>query len=127
MRINKSFDSLVGILQANKCETPQIIICKRREEFSNFRREILIRKFVNTKILQILPSKKEEIYKLIFLKKKYTKFFSSSQKIKVILPFLIYNNRVSSSISKSIHKFFLSPKKKNKSLPTLDKFLLSKD
>ena len=45
MRINKSFDSLVGILQANKCETPQIIICKRREEFSNFCREILIRKF----------------------------------------------------------------------------------
>lgn len=74
MRINKSFDSLVGILQANKCETPQIIICKRREEFSNFRREILIRKFVNTKILQILPSKKEEIYKLIFLKKKYKIF-----------------------------------------------------
>lgn len=75
MRINKSFDSLVGILQANKCETPQIIICKRREEFSNFRREILIRKFVNMKILQILPSKKEEIYKLIFLKKKIYKIF----------------------------------------------------
>ena len=75
MRINKSFDSLVGILQANKCETPQIIICKRREEFSNFRREILIRKFVNMKILQISPSKKEEIYKLIFLKKKIYKIF----------------------------------------------------
>lgn len=75
MRINKSFDSLVGILQANKCETPQIIICKRREEFSNFCREILIRKFVNMKILQILPSKKEEIYKLIFLKKKIYKIF----------------------------------------------------
>lgn len=74
MRINKSFDSLVGILQANKCETPQIIICKRREEFSNFC-EILTRKFVNTKILQILPSKKEEIYKLIFLKKKIYKIF----------------------------------------------------
>lgn len=82
MRINKSFDSLVGILQANKCETPQIIICKRREEFSNFCREILIRKFVNMKILQILPSKKEEIYKLIFLKKNIQNFSPLPKKSK---------------------------------------------
>lgn len=81
MRINKSFDSLVGILQANKCETPQIIICKRREEFSNFC-EILTRKFVNTKILQILPSKKEEIYKLIFLKKNTQNFSPLPKKSK---------------------------------------------
>lgn len=86
MRINKSFDSLVGILQANKCETPQIIICKRREEFSNFCREILIRKFVNMKILQILPSKKEEIYKLIFLKKNIQNFSPLPKKSKSNTP-----------------------------------------